>query len=61
VAVPRTEESRFRAMCEARGLPVTRIGVSDDGSDSVEIQGLFTVSLDELRHISEGVLPGLFG
>ena len=61
VAVPRTEESRFRAMCEARGLPVTRIGVSDDGSDSVEIQGLFTVTLDELRQISEGVLPGLFG
>lgn len=24
VAVPRTEESRFRSMCEARGLPVTR-------------------------------------
>ncbi|MEI6697912.1 MAG: phosphoribosylformylglycinamidine synthase subunit PurL [Mycobacteriaceae bacterium] len=61
VAVPRTEESRFRAMCEARGLPATRIGVSDDGSDSVEIQGLFTVTLDELRQISEGVLPGLFG
>ena len=61
VAVPRTEESRFRAMCEARGLPATRIGVSDDGSDSVEIQGLFTVTLDELRRISEGVLPGLFG
>ena len=61
VAVPRTEESRFRAMCEARDLPATRIGVSDDGSDSVEIQGLFTVTLDELRQISEGVLPGLFG
>jgi len=61
VAVPRTEESRFRAMCEARGLPATRIGGSDDGSDSVEIQGLFTVTLDELRQISEGVLPGLFG
>jgi len=59
--VPRTEESRFRAMCEARGLPATRIGVSDDGSDRVEIQGLFTVTLDELRQISEGVLPGLFG
>ena len=26
VAVPRTEESRFVAMCEARGLPATRIG-----------------------------------
>src|SRR6202034_1071459 len=26
VAVPRTEESRFTSMCEARGLPATRIG-----------------------------------
>ncbi len=61
VAVPRTEESRFVAMCEARGLPATRIGVSDDGSDAIEVQGLFTVSLAELRSISEGVLPRLFG
>jgi phosphoribosylformylglycinamidine synthase len=61
VAVPRTEESRFLSMCEARGLPATRIGVSDPGSDSVEVQGLFTVTLDELRTTSEKVLPGLFG
>ena len=61
VAVPRTEESRFRAMCEARGLPATRIGVVDEGSDAIEVQGLFTVTLEDLRSTSEGVLPGLFG
>jgi len=61
VAVPRTEESRFRSMSEARDLPVTRIGVSDTGSDSVDVQDLFSVSLDELRTTSERVLPGLFG
>ena len=61
VAVPRTEESRFRAMCEARGLPATRIGVVDQGSDAVEVQDQFTVSLEDLRSTSEGVLPGLFG
>jgi phosphoribosylformylglycinamidine (FGAM) synthase-like enzyme len=61
VAVPRTEESRFRAMCEARGLPATRIGVVDEGSNSIEVQGQFTISLNELRSTSEGVLPGLFG
>ena len=41
VAVPRTEESRFRAMCEARGLPVDpdrRRRTME--SDSVEVQGL---------------------
>ena len=41
VAVPRTEESRFTAMCQARGLPATRIGVVDQGSDSIEVQGRF--------------------
>ncbi len=61
VAVPRTEESRFRAMCEARGLPAARIGVVDSAAAEIEVQGLFTVSLDELRATSEGVLPGLFG
>ncbi len=61
VAVPRTEESRFRSMCEARGLPVLRIGVVDQGSDAVEVQGLFTVTLADLRATSEAVLPRLFG
>jgi len=61
VAVPRTEESRFRSMCAARGLPVTRIGVVDQASDVVEVQGLFTVSLAELRATSEAVLPRFFG
>jgi phosphoribosylformylglycinamidine synthase subunit PurL len=60
VAVARTEESRFTAMCEARGLPVTRIGVVDQDSDSIEIQDLFTVSLAELRATSEAVLPRFF-
>jgi phosphoribosylformylglycinamidine synthase subunit PurL len=61
VAVPRTEESRFRSMCEARGLPAVRIGVADQASDVVEVQGLFTVSLAELRETSEAVLPRFFG
>lgn len=61
VAVPRTEESRLRAMCEARGLSATRVGVVDQASDELEVQGLFTVSLEDLRSTWEGVLPGLFG
>ena len=61
VAVPRTEESRFMSMCDARGLPATRIGVADHGSDSVEVQGQFTVPLAELRSTWEGTLPKLFG
>jgi phosphoribosylformylglycinamidine synthase len=61
VAIPRTEESRFKSMCEARDLPAARIGVSDPESKSVEVQGLFEVSLAELRATSEAVLPRLFG
>jgi phosphoribosylformylglycinamidine synthase len=61
VAVPRTEESRFRSMCEARGLPATRVGVVDQASQEVEVQGQFRVSLAELRSTSEAVLPGIFG
>ena len=44
-----------------RGLPATRIGVVDQGFDTVNVQGLFTVSLDELGATYEGVLPGLLG
>lgn len=47
VSVPRSEELRFTDMCGARGLPATRIGVVD--GDGIEIQGEFTLSLDELR------------
>ena len=61
VAVPRTKESRLVAMCETRGLPATRIGVSDPDSDSVEVQGQFSITLEELRGTSEEVLPRLFG
>ena len=61
VAAPREDESRFLALCAARGLPAARIGVVDESSDVLEVQGLFTVSLTELRSTFEGVLPGLFG
>ncbi len=61
VAVPRTEESRFTGMCTARNMPWVRIGVVDEGSDSVEIQGLFSIPMTELREVWEGTLPALFG
>ena len=53
-AVPRSEEIRFTDMCVARGYPVVRIGVVDDqagpdGGQALDVQGLFTVPLDDLR------------
>jgi phosphoribosylformylglycinamidine synthase II len=61
VAVPRTEETRFTGMCTARGLPWARIGVVDEGSDSIEVQGQFSVPMTELRETFESTLPRLFG
>ena len=61
VAVPRSEEPRFTKMCTARELPWMRIGVVDQGSDSVEVQGQFSATMAELRAAHEGTLPQLFG
>ncbi|MDY6809753.1 MAG: AIR synthase-related protein, partial [Actinomycetota bacterium] len=61
VAVPRTEESRLCSMLDARGMPWTRIGVVDQGSDSVTVQDQFEVTLADLRASHEGTLPKLFG
>ncbi|WP_129841246.1 phosphoribosylformylglycinamidine synthase subunit PurL [Streptomyces sp. RFCAC02] len=58
VSVPRSEEIRFTDMCAARGLPAARIGVVD--GDAVEVQGVFTISLDEMRATHERTLPELF-
>jgi phosphoribosylformylglycinamidine synthase len=60
VAVPRAEELRFTEMCEARGLPCTRIGVVDATTNAVEIQNVATIGLPELRTAWEGTLPALF-
>ena len=59
VALPRSEELRFTEMCDARGLPCTRIG--DVDGDVLDVQGHFAVPLAELRAAHEGTLPALFG
>ncbi|HVW40652.1 MAG TPA: phosphoribosylformylglycinamidine synthase subunit PurL, partial [Amycolatopsis sp.] len=61
VAVPRTEELRFTEMCSARGLPWRKTGVVDPESAALEIQGVTSFPLDELRQAWEGTLPALFG
>ena len=65
VAVPRGEEVRLADVCVARGFPLARIGVTDDqeGDDGqlLQIEGVGSVSLNELREASEGTLPRYFG
>jgi phosphoribosylformylglycinamidine synthase subunit PurL len=62
VAVPRSEEVRFTDMCAARGFPHVRIGVTDGSADAaIDVQGLFTVPLSELRAAWSGTLPNALG
>ena len=59
VTVPRSEELRFTEMCDARGLPCTRIGVTD--GDALDVQDVLALPLERLREAHEGTLPRLFG
>ncbi len=61
VAVPRTEELRFTEMCTARRQPWVKIGAVDAAAEALEIQGVATVALIELRRAWTGTLPAAFG
>ena len=60
VAVPRTEEVRFTDMCTARGFAHARIGVVDIEAKAIDVQGQFTLPLDELRTAHTSTLPAIF-
>ena len=59
-AVPREEDVKFTRLCEGRGYPVLRIGVTDS-ERALELQDLFTASLDELSATFRAPLPAHFG
>jgi phosphoribosylformylglycinamidine synthase len=61
VAVPRSEEVRFTDMCTARGQVHARIGVVDDQTDGIDVQGQFAVTLGDLREAHTRTLPAVFG
>jgi phosphoribosylformylglycinamidine synthase len=65
VAVPRSEEIRFAAMCEARQQPHLRIGVTESGQDGtapvLAVQGQFEVPLADLVAAHAATLPTVFG
>ncbi|MEL0317311.1 MAG: phosphoribosylformylglycinamidine synthase subunit PurL, partial [Aquiluna sp.] len=60
VSVGREDDVKFQALCEARGVPVLRIGVTDKESRAVEIQDVAKLELGEIRGAWAGVLPGLY-
>jgi phosphoribosylformylglycinamidine (FGAM) synthase-like enzyme len=64
VTAPREDDVKFRGLCEGRGYPVLRIGVTDvspTGEAELEIQDLFTVPLSELGSLWRDTLPAAFG
>jgi len=60
VSVPREEDVKFRGLCEGRGYPVLRIGVTDTEA-ALEIQDIATFSVEELRSANGATLPNAFG
>lgn len=61
VSVDRTDDVRFRGLCEGRNVPVLRIGVTDNGGGGLEVQDLFTVTVAELSATHRATLPKHFG
>jgi phosphoribosylformylglycinamidine synthase len=60
VSVGREDDVKFVGLCEARGIPVLRIGVTDN-SGELEIQDLATFPLEDLRNAFKATIPTLFG
>ena len=62
VTVPREDDVKFVGLCEARGYPVLRIGVTDGhGADAtLQVQDVFTVPVGEIRERSNATLPHFF-
>ena len=60
VSVGREDDVKFVGLCEARGVPVLRIGVTD-ASGQLEIQDLATWRIDDLKKTHGATIPELFG
>ncbi|WP_328464218.1 phosphoribosylformylglycinamidine synthase subunit PurL [Actinoplanes sp. NBC_00393] len=60
VAVPRGHEKAFTALAAELGVPCTAIGVTSQEA-ALEVQGQFSIPLDELRTAYSSTLPNLFG
>jgi phosphoribosylformylglycinamidine synthase len=61
VSVAREDDVKFRGLCEGRDVPVLRVGVTDKRSGELEVQGFFSVGIDDLRAVHRGTLPARFG
>ena len=60
VSVSREDDVKFVGLCEARGIPVLRIGVTDQ-SGELEIQDVATWKIADLKNTHSSTIPELFG
>src|SRR5699024_177417 len=63
VAVPRSEEVRFKDMCTARRFPLVRIGMTDaeEEAPSLDVVDRLSIGLDEVSRTHEATLRKVFG
>ncbi|HEU5474071.1 MAG TPA: phosphoribosylformylglycinamidine synthase subunit PurL [Actinophytocola sp.] len=61
VAVPRASVPAFTELCATHEVPVRELGVVEATWGTLEIEGVATFPLDELRAAWESTLPALFG
>jgi phosphoribosylformylglycinamidine synthase len=59
VSVGREDDVKFVGLCEARGIPVLRIGVTDSIKE-LNIQNIATWTLEDLRKQSGSTIPEIF-
>jgi phosphoribosylformylglycinamidine synthase II len=60
VAVPASEQTRFTDLCTSHGYAHASVGVVGELGSSLEVQGQFTLPLDELRAAHVSTLPAIF-
>ncbi len=60
VSVPREDDVRFQGLCDGRGYPLLRIGVTDNNG-VLEVQDQFSVGIDELQATFRGTMSNAFG
>jgi len=49
VTVGREDDVKFQALCEARGVLVLRIGVTDKESNAIDIRDIAKLALSQIR------------
>jgi phosphoribosylformylglycinamidine synthase len=61
ITVPANAVTGLTVRCNTLGVPVRTLGTVTDSNQGLTIQGVGTLSCDELRAAWEGTLPALFG